>query len=54
MPPGAKITSAALVYILSGYLIRIKALMTDYFARPKFEFGLSEIRSLGLQYSTNH
>ena len=40
MPPGAKIQSAALAYIFSGYLSMIQALLTDYFACPKFEFGL--------------
>ena len=32
----------------------IQALLTDYFACPKFEFGLSGIRSFGLHYFTNH
>ena len=55
MPLGAKIKSAALAYILSGYyLSMIQALLTDYFACPKFELGLSETRSFWLQYFTNH
>ena len=52
MPPGAKIKSAALAYIFAGYLSMIQALLTDYFAWPKFEFGSSGIRSFGLQYFT--
>ena len=54
MPPGAKIKSAALAYISSGYLSMIQALLADYFVCPKFEFGLSGIRSFGLHYFTNH
>ena len=54
MPPGAKIKSAALASNLSGHFSMIQTLLTDYFACPKFWFGLSEIRSFGLQYFTNH
>ena len=32
----------------------IQALLTDYFACPKLEFGLSGKRSFGLHYFTNH
>ena len=42
------------LYFLRLFEYAIQALLTVYFACPKFEFGLSGIRSFGLHYFTNH